>query len=189
VSRLVPLELGDRLVAEVRRLADAADWDNLSQRDKTAMLSRWVHDDQIGGKLKPLVGGEAETRLWLKEVALKRRARAKGPSAENLAAWALSNAVPIKVADVGIKPHHCTAVDNEGRRHYLCWGPAVNLKHLLWAAINAQLDEPELCPVVVIVERLSSPTSRHRRERFEAIARRCGVRMLLLPEGTEARGA
>lgn len=175
--RLVPQDLAETLLARVSEEAERVDRDHLSQVSKTAQLARWVEDPEIGGVLKPLVGGDAETRMWLKEVALKRRARARQPDPEAVVGQLFAEPVQFVEGSVGTKPHHAL-VRNGSHRAYVCWGPQANARHLFWAALNAREDDPSLGEVwVVIVDTVPSPTPTERRSRLSALAARCGLKI------------
>ncbi len=177
MSRLVPKDLAEAIIERVSGEADLADWDHLSQRDKTIQLARWVGSPQIGGVLQPLVGGDAETRLWLKEVALKRRARLRQPAAEDVVAQLLEVPYELVADSVGTKPHHAT-VRAQSDCYYVCWGPKENAKHLFWAAMNALEADRRLDDAwVVIVDTVPSPTPSEHRLRLCALAERCGVKI------------
>lgn len=177
MSRLVPKVLAEALIARVSEQADRADWDHLTQSSKTEQLARWVEDPEIGGVLEPLVGGAAEIRMWLKEVALKRRARTLQPDPEAVVRHIFSEGVEVAFGTVGTKPHHASARNGAGS-HYVAWGSRANAKHLFWAAINALEDDPELIDAwVVVVDTLASPTPADRRSLLEALATRCGLKI------------
>lgn len=175
MSRLVPKQLAETVVKRVSLEASRVDWDHLPQPEKTALLARWVEDPQIGGVLLPLVGGDAEVRMWLKEVALKRRARDRQPAASDVFGQLFGDRVEVISGSEGTKPHHAQGRVGD-KRYYVCWGPQPNAKHLFWAALNAREDDPTLTDSwVVIVDTIASPTPAERRARLKALGKRCGV--------------
>jgi hypothetical protein len=177
MSRLVPQELAETLLARVSSDAQEVDWDHLTQADKTAQLAKWVEAPEVGGVLRPLVGGDAEVRMWLKEVALKRRARAQQPDPDAVIGQLFRESVRIIEGSVGTKPHH-VLVQNGTHRYYVCWGPQANAKHLFWAALNAREDDPRLDDAwVVIVDTIASPTPADRRIRLSSLAERCHLKI------------
>jgi len=178
MSRLVPKGLAETLLARISQDAERVDWDHLPQASKTEQLARWVEDPAIGGVLQPLVGGEAETRMWLKEVALKRRARAQQPSPAAVVDQLFPGAADVIEGSVGTKPHHALVRDENGLLHYVCWGPYANAKHLFWAGLNACEDEQELeVAWIVIVDTIASRTPTDRRARLTSLAARCGLKI------------
>jgi hypothetical protein len=127
--------------------------------------------------LRPLVGGDAEVRMWLKEVALKRRARARQPNPDAVLRELFNEEGRIVDGSIGTKPHHAL-VQNGARRYYVCWGPQANAKHLFWAALNAREDDASLAEVwVVVVDTIASPTRVERRARLSSLAERCGLKI------------
>jgi hypothetical protein len=172
---LVPDHVQAKLLPLIWEQANEADWDHLSQADKARLLESWIAADAIGGVLRPLLLTDAAVRLWLKDVAIKKRARARMPSAATVVAAVLTGATVIDGSE-GIKPHHCRALLNDGRTAYLCWGAVGNAKHLYWAALTALMDEQVLAfGVVVFVDFGASSTTPRSKARLEALAQRCGV--------------
>ena len=175
MSRLVPAAIRDRVVATIAAEAEAADWDHLPQADKTTLLGRWVSADGVGGVLRPLLGTDADVRLWITDVALKRRARTLLPSADTIARSVLGHDAQIRPGSVGLKPFHC-AVEVGQKRFYLCWDRVENVRHLIWAAMNAREDDPEVQDwIVAIVEKPPAATAPSVRRRLERIAGSAGL--------------
>jgi hypothetical protein len=145
----------------------------LPQADKTAKLAAWVDAPDVGGVLKPLLGGEAEVRVWLKDVALRRRSWGRQPNAEVVARRIFGD-VELRVVGAGLKPSHAI-VEVSREKQYLAWGPHSNARNLFWAALNASLERGIRRSHVVIVDSPTSTTPADRRVRFEALARRCDV--------------
>lgn len=180
MSQLIPAALREVLVARITEDADEADWDHLSQAHKTAQLSRWVDNPEIGGVLQPLVGGEADLRVWIKEVALKMRSRRGKPTAAEVIGALYQGSAIVEEHSIGFKPHHCVVVW-DGSRHYVCWDVDSNARNLFWAAVNSCVDDPNLeAAVVAFIAHGASMTPAHRRKRFEDVAGRCGVRAVWL---------
>jgi hypothetical protein len=118
--------------------------------------------------------------MWLKEVALKRRARARQPTPERVADELFDEPLTIVEGSVGTKPHHMLVEipEAEARRRYVCWGPGANAKHLFWASLNAIEEDPTVEESwVVIVDTLASPTPTDRRRKLTSLAARCGLRI------------
>ncbi len=175
MSRLVPDATRRAVIELIGAEAREADWEHLTQADKTAMLSRWVTRGDVGGVLRPLLGSDGEVRVWVKEVALKRSLHGRGPTASSVISAALGPAAAPADSTVGDKPSHCLAL-SEGESVYVCWDRSANAKHLFWAALNAL--EGEMSPlraVVAFVETTADATPDDRRQTLERIARRCGL--------------
>jgi hypothetical protein len=177
MSRLVPVALRDRVIATISAEAQAKDWDHLAQNDKTVLLSRWVNSETVGGVLRPLLGSDAEVRVWITDVALKRRSRSLLPSAEVVSRAALGPAAEVLTGSAGIKPAHCL-VRLSGKTYYLCWDRASNVRHLFWAAISAKEDVKGLRgSIVAIIESVASSTEPSAKARIERIASCCGFEL------------
>jgi hypothetical protein len=175
MSRLVPAAVRDRVVASIAAEAESADWDHLPQADKTTLLGRWVSADAVGGVLRPLLGTDADVRLWITDVALKRRARTLLPAADAVARSALGDDAHIRPGSVGLKPFHCD-VEVGDKRFYLCWDRVENVRHLIWAAMSAREDNPNIEDwIVAIVEKPPTATSPNVRRRLERIAGSAGL--------------
>jgi hypothetical protein len=181
---LVPEHIQARVLSTVWEQADAADWDHLSQAEKARLLEAWIASEEVGGLLRPLLLTDAAVRLWLKDVAIKKRARARMPSADIVVHAVMSAEATVVDQTEGIKPHHCEVALDAHHREYVCWGAAANAKHLYWAALNAVLDDPALYGgVVVFIDFGVSTTTSAQKARLEALAKRCGidVKWLVVP--------
>jgi hypothetical protein len=181
MSRLVPEHVREEILGLIAKEANDADWDHLPQADKTSRLSQWVDDPRVGGVLRPLLDSDGAVRLWLKDVALKRRSRQLQPDAGLVVSRVFRNGSRPAADSIGIKPPHCL-VESESGLLYVCWGPQTNAKNLFWAALNAPAERPDLREThVIIVDRGASRTPPDRRLRLETLAGRCGVRIAWLP--------
>lgn len=174
MTRLVPAavrrQIIDRLVVE----AGDEDWDHLQQADKSALIARWVDAPEIGRRLAPLLGSDAEVRLWIKDVGLKNRARGLLPQAADVARAVLGDEALVRERSVAIKPLRCVA-DCDGRATFIAWDRVANAKHLVWAGL-VKRDEGFAGDIVIaFVEKVTELTPQPERERVERIAARCGV--------------
>lgn len=173
MSRLVPAGLRERIVSYIA--AEAKDWDHLAQADKTTLVGRWVQSAAVGGVLRPLLGGDAEVRVWITDVALKRRARSLLASPEDVAQAVLGDGAQVRSGSAGLKPAHCVATNDKGV-FYLCWDRAVNMRHLFWAAVCSRVDMTDLDgSIVAIIDPLASSTEPSARARLEKVAEACGI--------------
>jgi hypothetical protein len=155
----VPDELRKQVIAEVYRRADELDWDGLSQVQRSTWYDRWLDEVHIGGVLTRFMSRE-RARRWLKDVPMKHYARARsgiGPYA-SLATRRLPDAGDVAraafggtwcvVGSVSDKPNRCV-IASEGHQLLMVWGPPTNFKALLWAAMNALVDQRPR-PVIVV---------------------------------------
>jgi hypothetical protein len=175
MSPLVPRAVREELLARIISEANEVDWDHLAQADKTAALSRWIEDPEVGGVLRPLLGGDAEIRVWLKEVALKRRSRLRNPGARVVAIRLFPQGATVEDRSEGIKPPHCVARVGPDR-HFVCWSDYKNAKNLFWAALNALASDSSIVEAhVVILEAGSSVTPPERQMTYKVLATHCGL--------------
>lgn len=175
MSRLIPTAMRAGLVAAIAREADESDWDHLTQAAKTAMIGRWVTAPEIGGLLRPLLGGDAEVRIWITDVGLKRRSRDLLPAAEGVVRAVLGPTASVVKGSTGIKPAHCLASAADGV-YYLAWDRASNARNLFWAALQARQDVDGLRgAVVAMIELPAGPTEPGARARLEAIGKSCAL--------------
>ena len=182
--------------AEVVRAlyADATNlgWATLGPQDKTTAFNRWVDDARIGGRLAKYMTPE-QARLWIKDGPMKEFARAMrgsgrfaefgrhgGTGPEDIVARALGPGARI-VGSLGTKPPHCRATTNLGTKAYVTWGDASSLKHLLWAALRASLDD-NVDGHIVVLEPPGRVTPTATAEDQQAIAERCGLHLHYLRE-------
>ena len=175
MTLLIPHEVRERLIGLIGAEAEAVDWEHLTQADKSATIARWVAAPTVGDVLRPLLGTDAEVRLWIKEVAIKRRARSLLPHAEGVVAAALGDGASVVPGSAGIKPAHCLG-HADGGTWFLCWDRVANAKHLVWAALQAAEADAGLAGVMVaFVEGVTDQTPEGSRTRIERIAAKCGV--------------
>lgn len=175
MSRLVPAVVHDAVIEIIGNETEASDWEHLAQADKTAMIGRWVVRADVGGVLRPLLGSDAEIRVWVKEVGLKKRRRSSLLCARDVVDATLGAGLKIDPARTGDKPPHCVA-DGPAGPAYLCWDRPVNAKHLIWAAVTALEDHHDLSTaMVVFIDTVAERTTPDRRVRLERLACRCGV--------------
>jgi hypothetical protein len=136
------------------------------------MIAKWVESEEIGGILRPLLGGDAEVRIWLKDVALRRRSWRKAPDATVIADQVFG-ADSSHVLRTGKKPSHAI-VEHNGQQHYVSWGPYANVRNLFWAALNAQLEDGIASARVAVIER-GTITPPDRRARIDILGRLTGI--------------
>lgn len=174
MTRLVPAAVRKGVIGQIVVEADAEDWDHLPQADKSALIARWVAAPEIGRRLSPLLGSDAEVRLWIKDVGLKNRARGLLPAAADVARAVLGDEALVRPKSVGIKPLRCVA-DCHGSATFITWDRVANAKHLVWAGL-VKRDEGFAGDIVIaFVEKVTALTPQPERERVERIAARCGL--------------
>jgi hypothetical protein len=157
----VPQELRHGVVTEAYRLADELDWSALTDRQRTAMYDRWLDVPAIGGQLSRFLTRE-RARVWLKDGPMKEYARARngiGPFADFATSRLPS---PGQMArqllgqdwdSIGLiheKPLRCR-VTNGQKDRLLIWGPPLSLRDLVWAGINAVVDQAPTPLLIVAI--------------------------------------
>jgi hypothetical protein len=155
----VPQELRHGVVTEAYRLADELDWSALTDRQRTALYDRWLDAPAIGGQLTRFLTRE-RARVWLKDGPMKEYARARngiGPFADfatsrfptpGQMARQLFGQSWDSIDPIHEKPLRCR-VTNGQKDRLLIWGPPLTLRDLVWAGINAMVDQ-EPTPLLII---------------------------------------
>ncbi|WP_433408907.1 hypothetical protein ACQPZU_01045 [Saccharomonospora azurea] len=181
----VPLEVRESVIREVYRQAGDLDWENVNPRSKTRYYSTWVEDPNIGGQLADYYTAEG-MRVWLKDGPLKEYARAlegfglyakyasrRLTPANEFISELLGERWTIVPGSLAEKPMHCQITDGHQRR-YVCWGRPRNFRDLLWAAVNAAVDEPGR-PLIAAYLTDSTSVSPKEKARHERISKHCGL--------------
>ena len=191
---LIEEELRRQVIAEIYRRADDLDWDGLSPSDRSTWYVRWLDDPAIGGVLDVHMPRD-RARIWIKDVPMKHYARARSgigpyadlvisrlPDAGQLAQLAFgADWVPLE-GTVKDKPNRCTVSDDDGLAQML-WGPPRAFQSLVWASLNAVVDE-QPTPVMVVVTRQGERLTDGQIGRHRSIARRIGVEVRHLTVGS-----
>lgn len=190
---LIEEKLRRQVIAEIYKRADDLDWDGLSLADRSTWYVRWLDDPAIGGVLD-LYMPRDRARMWIKDVPMKHYARARsgiGPYA-GLVASQLPDAgqlsqlafgaewVPLE-GTVKDKPNRCTISDGNQLTQML-WGPPRAFQSLVWASLNAVVDE-QPTPVMVVLSRQGERLTDGQVGRHRRIAGRIGVEVRHLTVG------
>jgi hypothetical protein len=167
-----------KVIVELFLRADQVDWDGLQPSERSTWYARWLDEPKIGGVLDAYMTRE-QARVWIKETPMKHYNRARsgiGPYA-NLVSSRLPDApkltrlvfgenwrvVPKSLRD---KPNRCLITDGQ-QRVDMIWGPPRAIQSLVWAAINAVVDESDQSAILVVTrqgERLTDgQLARHRK--------------------------
>jgi hypothetical protein len=191
---LLEEELRRQVIAEIYRRADDLDWDGLSPSDRSTWYVRWLDDPAIGGVLD-LYMPRDQARLWIKDVPMKHYARARsgiGPYAD-LVGSHLPDAGQLCQLAFGAdwaplegtlkdKPNRCTLSDRGGKLAQILWGPPRAFQSLVWASLNAVVDD-QPTPVMVVVTRQGERLTDGQVGRHRRIARRIDVEVRHLTVG------
>lgn len=151
------------IVAEVYRRADGMDWDALTNRQHTEVYDQWLDAPAIGGQLTRFMTRE-RARVWLKDVPMKEYTRARNgigtfadlvtvryPSPGQIAKQVLGQEWDVAGPTLN-KPARCVVSDGRQQR-FMMWGPQKTFRDIIWAGINALVDQRPTPVLVVTVPR------------------------------------
>jgi|LakWasMet46_HOW7_FD_contig_111_127463_length_3224_multi_2_in_0_out_0_2 hypothetical protein len=175
----------EAVVRKIYADAKSLDWQHCSHSEKTAQYERWLDDKEVGGVLKEWMSGDI--RVWIKDGPMKEFARAmagEGEYARFLDVHPRSAGAVVSAAfgagwrvrkdSESVKPLGCIAErGNESKRVF--WGPPKDLKHLVWAALQASVAAPKEAVAVVVFDTIESPLTEPKRKAFSALALRANV--------------
>jgi hypothetical protein len=181
----MPDDLRRKVIAEIYQRADDLDWDGLSPADRSTWYVRWLDDPAIGGILDTYMSRD-QARLWIKDMPMKHYSRARsgiGPYA-NLVNSQLPGASQLTRLAFGPtwapiegttkeKPNRCMVHDGHNQAQMI-WGPPRAFPSLVWAGLNAMIDDGPM-PVVVVVTRQGERLTDGELDRHRRIAERVGV--------------
>jgi hypothetical protein len=184
VSEL-PESLRRDVVAEVYRQADELDWDALADRLHTAIYDGWLDEPAIGGQLTRFLTRE-RARVWLKDVPMKEYARARNnigpfadlvasrfPSPGQIARQVLGPDWDMIDGTVDDKPNRCLIANGTTRR-LMIWGPPKALRDVVWAGINAVVDQ-QPSPILIIAVPYGHPLDEGDKRRHVRLGRTAGL--------------
>lgn len=190
----MPNDLRREVIAKIYQRADDLDWDGLSPSDRSTWYVRWLDDPAIGGILGTYMSRD-QARLWVKDMPIKHYARARsgiGPYASLVAShlpgvvqlarlafgpqWA-----PIE-GTVKEKPNRCM-VGNGHSQAQMIWAPPRAFQSLIWAGLNAVIDDLPT-PVLVVVTRQGERLTDGQIDRHHRMADRIGVEVRHLTVST-----
>lgn len=154
-------EIRGEVLSEVYRQIEELDWDGLSSRERSRCYERWVNDPLIGDKLARFIPRE-KVRVWIKDGPVKELPRVRNgigpnakyasrryPTADQIAQQVLGLDWRANLDTLGIKPTQCVVKGPGSDERLMMWAPPQNLQDLVWAGINAKVDDrPE--PLLII---------------------------------------
>lgn len=172
------------LFADMERLG----WEGMTPRQRTSQYGEWIKHPEIGQKLAEWMAPE-EARVWIKDGPVKEYPRALAgvgkyaPLANGSTSFAdlvqralgagwISDPATLSVKPLRVEAHH----DEE--TVVLAWGPARDLKHLVWAALNAEASGDSREWVLVVTGTFTRPVTASEKAKQLRIARRCGLRLV-----------
>lgn len=172
------------VIAEIYRRADDLDWDGLRPTERSTWYARWLDEPAVGGVLQSYMARD-QARMWIKDMPMKHYSRARSgigpyaglvmsrlPDAGTLASitfgcdWTLEGSVREK-------PNRCVVTDG-AKRIQMIWGPPRAFPSLVWAGLNAVIDQGP-APVLVVLSRQGETPTDGQIDRHRQIADRVGV--------------
>jgi hypothetical protein len=157
----LPETLRKEVIIEVYRQAADLDWDGLTDRQRTTQYNRWLDDPKIGGELSRYLHRD-KVRYWLKDVPMKEYARARSgigpladlvsmrlPGPEQIAQQVLGPGWHAIDGTTREKPNRCEVADGNERR-LMMWGPPKTLRDMIWAGVNAVVDNVQHRPLLIV---------------------------------------
>lgn len=149
------------IVAEVYRQAGELDWDGLTDKQRSSVYDQWLDDPAIGRELTRFLSRE-RARVWLKDVPMKEYARARSgigvysdlatirlPGPGQIARQVLGGDWDMAEGTIHEKPNRCV-ISNGHDKRLMIWGPPKVLRDLVWAGINAIVDDSQPQPLIVV---------------------------------------
>jgi hypothetical protein len=162
MSRM-PDEKRLQVIVELYRRADQVDWDGLQSAERSTWYTRWLDDAEIGGVLDAYMTRD-QARLWIKDTPMKHYNRARSgigpykelvssrlPDAPRLTHLVFGDDWTVLPESIRDKPNRCI-ISNGQRRVDIMWGPPRTFQSLVWAALNAVVDEADE-PAILVVSR------------------------------------
>jgi hypothetical protein len=185
----IPKEIENRVVTKLYADAGDLDWASLTPQQHSAQYTKWVDDDDVGGRLREyLTDGDA--RVWIKDGPMKEWSRSCSgvgkyaalvegavDTQDRLVRNALGEDWRADRETLRVKPLRITARNDE-KETILTWAPANGLKHLIWAALTASAEGDAREWVLCVVETFTMPTPANEKQAHLRLARRCGLRLV-----------
>ncbi|MFF1904275.1 hypothetical protein [Kitasatospora sp. NPDC058218] len=169
--------------------AEEVGWTYLPDSDRTASYNRWADDQHIGGKMSLFFKTAQQRRVWIKDGPMKEYSRAiygigkyaplvpnPGAAVSTLVGKALGPDWQPDLETQQIKPLRVLA-SSESESTTFTWGPARDLKHLVWAALRAGANGDAVPWTLCVVTSFVKPIPLEERREHERIAARCGLRI------------
>jgi hypothetical protein len=173
------------VIAEIYRQADRLEWVGLTQQERSTLYSRWLDDPDIGEVLTRHMPRE-RARLWMKDVPMKEYARARDgvgkyadlatmrlPGPNGIARQAFGDGWVVTEGSVRQKPNRCVIRRGDEWRTMI-WGPPANFRDLVWAGINAYVDNHPI-PVIVVTTTQGRKLTTGEVARHQALGKQAGL--------------
>ena len=185
----IPKEVESKVVTRLYAEAARLEWASLTGPQRTAQYAKWVDDPDIGGRLREYLT-VGDTRVWIKDTPMKEWSRSLSGVGKYAALVEGADDIPSRLvrkvlgddwrADAGtlrVKPLGIVARKDEDET-VLTWGPASDLKHLVWAALTASAEGDAREWVLCVVETFTKATPANEKQAHQRLAERCGLRIV-----------
>lgn len=181
----LPPEALENVLSRIFTDMEALGWDGLTDDAKTKQYNTWVDDPDVGGVIEHF---NDDPRHWIKDGPVKEWPRARmgiGAYAKYLPVrdGQIDQVVQLALGDcwtpdmttIKTKPLRVTANHRSDTHEpvVVAWAPAKDLKHLVWAALNAEAKGDGREWVLVVRATFERPTPADQRVHNERIAHRC----------------
>lgn len=189
----LPADLEATVVRLLYQRAAELDWLHLTDAGRTNCYESWTDDPQIGGKLLLFIKKPDAVRVWMKNGPMKEYSRAlngigkyaqfvdqRRTDTQALITKALGPGWLAIPGTQKIKPLRLTvrrdgSEDDEKR---FCWGPPRDLKHLVWRAINDQVEGDTTPWAICVVSPFTHPATNSERAQHQRLAARIGLEII-----------
>ncbi|MFF1792995.1 hypothetical protein ACFVXQ_01915 [Kitasatospora sp. NPDC058263] len=186
----MPMELEMQIVKALYDEAEGVGWTYLPVADRAALYNRWADDAQIGGKMSLFFKTAQQRRVWIKDGPMKEYSRAiygvgkyaplvpnPGAAVSTLVSKALGAGWEADLETREIKPLRVLATSASEYTRFT-WGPARDLKHLVWAALRAEVNGDATPWTLCVVTSFVKPLPLEEKREHERIAERCALRIV-----------
>ncbi|MFF2566723.1 hypothetical protein [Streptomyces sp. NPDC058084] len=185
----MPTDLEMEIVKLLYDEAEDVAWTYLPGAQHTDFYHRWADDPRIGGRMSLFFKTAQERRVWIKDGPMKEYARAiygvgkyaplvrnPGAAVSTLVHKALGPDWEPDLSTQEIKPLRVLARAGDEDMRFT-WGPAKDLKHLVWAALRAQAAGDTTPWTLCVVTSFVKPLPVEEKKEHLRIGERCGLRI------------
>lgn len=185
-------EIETKVVTKLYADAELIDWAHMTPQQHSVQYSKWVEDPQVGGLLGEFLS-DSDARVWIKDGPMKEWSRSLSGVGKYAALVAGSEDIPTKLvrkvlgigwavdpSTIRTKPLRLVARNGEDET-VLTWAPSRDLKHLVWAALNASAEGDTRTWVVCVIETFTKPAPSNEKLAHQRLAKRCGLQVVHVP--------
>jgi hypothetical protein len=185
IPEKVDIQVVMRLFADAERI----NWDDMNGSIRSRQYAKWVSDPEVGGLLTRYMD-EAQARLWIKDGPMKEWVRSRSGVGKYAGLVPTKSSTPAAIVvevmsgdwsvvdgSIRTKPLRVVVV-NSGEQQVVTWGPERDVKHLVWAALNAAANGDDRVWTICVVDSFTKPVPSNVRKGHCLIAQRCGLRLV-----------